>query len=298
MKGNVVLKMLATMMAIFSSMGMDAQTSIPIYTIRHNVEQNVVSTLAGHAEWGVSQLRRNIHSQMPTAYNLKTLNDVVKGETKMSPEEIYRQRHESALIFCKAGMCGECPELHTVFIATATPITKDGVCFVNYHMIQPLVDASAHTNKADSIFFVADRDGQCYPVTEILAYSRDDDAAVIKINTNDNQLNAIPLGDSAETGQHVNLITHPKQMFYTYTQGYVTRNAVYNFPGNPIIDMMEISADFAEGSSGGPVMDDYGNLVGMVRATTTLFHDEQNRNTQMVRKTTVPIKVLKRLLKL
>lgn len=296
MKENAVRTFLAIFMAICCPVGADAQISIPIYTIRHNVEQNVVSTLAGHDEWGVAHLRNNVHSLMPKARAtaIKQQGTMpAPGQTMLSPQQLYKQRHESALMFCKAGLCPDCPQLHTVFIATATPVTKDGICFVNYHMIEPLAVPKAHTNTADSIYFLADRDGQCYPVTEILAYSREDDAAVIKVDTRGAELNAIPLGSPAETGQHVNLITHPKQMFYTYTQGYVTRNAVYNFPDNPIIDLMEISADFAEGSSGGPVMDDYGNLVGIVRATTTIFHDENNRNPQMVRKTTVPIKILK-----
>lgn len=270
-----------------------AQTSIPIYTIRHNVERSVVSELAGNADWGVTKLRKNVHRVMPSG--VKVQLQTPKTAT-LTPQQLYKDCHESALIFGKAGLCGECPDLHVVFIATATPVTEDGICFVNYHMVHPLASRDASLTKNDSIYFVADRDGQCYPLTEVLSYSTDDDAAVIRVDTRGNRLPAFPLGQPAEVGQHVNLITHPKQMFYTYSQGYVTRNAVYNFPDQPIIDMMEISADFAEGSSGGPVLDDCGNLIGMVRATTTLFHDEQNRNPQMVRKTTVPIKILKRLL--
>lgn len=272
-----------------------AQTSVPIYTIRSAVERSVVGELAGKEEWGVSALRNNVRSTMPAAI-AKDLQLPQPSAVSLQPQELYKQRLESTLIFGKAGLCNDCPDLHVVFIATATPVTDDGVCLVNYHMVHPFASRSAHTNQGDSIYFVADRDGQCYPLTAVLAYSTDDDAAVIKVDTRGNKLNAIPLGTPAEVGQHVNIISHPKQMFYTYTQGYVTRNAVYNFPNQPVIDMMEISADFAEGSSGGPVMDDCGNLIGMVRATTTLFHDEAQRNPQMVRKTTVPVKVLRKLL--
>lgn len=292
---SFVCRCLCLLSSAWISVSSSAQTTIPIYTIRHAVEQSV-SQLGNNPEWGISSLRKNITRRMPSAM-ASSITLPPAGNVAMTPQELYRKRHESALIFGKAGMCGECPELHTVFIATATPVTEDGICFVNYHMVHPFVAGTPNQTKGDSIYFVADRDGQCYPLTHVLAYSADDDAAVIKVDTRGNKLNAIPLGSPAETGQHINLITHPKQMFYTYTQGYVTRNAVYNFPDNPIIDMMEISADFAEGSSGGPVMDDYGNLVGMVRATTSIFHDEEHRNPQMVRKTTVPIKVLKKSLR-
>lgn len=291
-KLNIVTLVFLVFLSVFPD-NLKAQGAIPIYTIRHNVERSVCSELAGHAEWGISRLRSNVHATMPKAQAFKLPQ---ASNVQLTPQDIYKQRHESALIFGKAGMCGECPDLHVVFVATATPITADGVCFVNYHMVSPIVSRDAGKTKNDSIFFVADRDGQAYAVTEVLAYSVDDDAAVIKVDTRGNSLSVIPLGAPAEVGQHINIISHPKQMFYTYSQGYVTRNAVYNFPDNPIIDMMEISADFAEGSSGGPVLDDCGNLVGMVRATTTLYHDEQNRTPQMVRKTTVPVKVLKRML--
>lgn len=295
---RISFKLIFTILSLMPIFSLAQTTSIPIYTIRHNVEMSVVSELAGHPEWGVRNLLKNVSSTLPSSVKPAT---AAPATSVMTPQQLYKERHESALIFGKAGLCPDCPELHTVFIATAIPVTKDGICLVNYHMVQSII-ASAHSAKsevmADSIFFVADRDGQCYPLTHILAYSRDDDAAVIKVDTRGNSLDIIPLGQSAETGQHISIVSHPKQMFYTFSEGYVTRNAVYNFPDNPIIDMMEISADFAEGSSGGPVMDDCGNLVGMVRATTTIFHDEQNRNTQMVRKTTVPIKVLKKLLRI
>lgn len=292
---SFILHSFALAFFTLSSSLVNAQTSIPIYTIRNSVETNVVSQLAGHPEWGLASLRKNITSRMPSAM-AKSMVLPPAESSVLSPQQLYKCRHESALIFGKAGLCGQCPDLHVVFIATATPVTSDGVCFVNFHMVHPIVSGNAEQLRGDSIYFVADRDGQCFPLTKILAYSADDDAAVIHVDTRGNSLNAIPLGVPAETGQHVNLITHPKQMFYTYSQGYVTRNAIYNFPDNPIIDMMEISADFAEGSSGGPVMDDCGNLIGMVRATTSIFHDEEHRNPQMVRKTTVPIKVLKKLI--
>lgn len=288
-----VKKTFLAVAAMLLSIICNAQTTIPVYTIRHAIEMNI-SELTGHPEWGFTSLKRNVHRKMTAAPKV-----LQPQQTIMTPEQLYKQRHESALIFGKAGLCGQCPELHVVLIATVTPVSEDGVCLVNHHMVQPIVSpGKTGSEAADSIYFVADRDGQCYPITSVLAYAVDEDAAVIKVDTRGNKLPAIPIGLPAETGQHVNLITHPKQMFYTYTQGYVTRNALYNFPGNPIIDLMEISADFAEGSSGGPVMDDCGNLIGMVRATTSIFHDEERRNPQMVRKTTIPVKFLKKLLAL
>lgn len=258
----------------------------------NSIETNARAELPGHSEWGMTTLKKHIHQYMPASQKLMLPEPATNV---MTPQEIYNKCLNSALMFGKIYSCGECPLMHVSLIATATPVTPDGICLTNYHMIRPIVDRMAE-QKGDSVYFLADRDGQVYPIVEILAYSRDEDAAVIRVDTKGTKLDAIPLGQPASTGQHINLISHPKQMVYTYTQGYVTRNTVYNFPGKPILDLMEISADFAEGSSGGPIMDDMGNLVGMVKGTTSIFYDAEKRNPQMVLKVTIPIKPLRRLM--
>ena len=52
----------------------------------------------------------------------------------------------------------------------------------------------------------------------------------------------------------------------------------------------EITADYGGGASGGPILDEYGNLVGLVSSTVSIYSDQQNmRNFQMAYKQTVPI---------
>lgn len=268
-----------------------AQT-IPVYKIMNAIETNALADLPGHEEWGMKKLVHNVHRTMPSTFKL---NLPTPSTTVLTPEQLYTKRLNGALIFGKMYSCGQCPKMHISLIATASAITEDGICLANYHMIHPIVSREG-VLKGDSIYFLADRDGQIYPIVEVMAYSRDEDAAVIRIDTRGNKLEAIPLGQDAATGSHVNLISHPKQMLYTYTQGYVTRNTMYNYPERPILDLMEVSADFAEGSSGGPFMDDKGNLIGMVKGTTSIYYDEEQRKQQMVLRVAIPVKVLKKLL--
>lgn len=268
-----------------------AQT-IPVYKIMNAIETNALADLPGHEEWGMKKLVHNVHRTMPSTFKL---NLPTPSTTALTPEQLYTKRLNGALIFGKMYSCGQCPKMHISLIATASAITEDGICLANYHMIHPIVSREG-VLKGDSIYFLADRDGQIYPIVEVMAYSRDEDAAVIRIDTRGNKLEAIPLGQDAATGSHVNLISHPKQMLYTYTQGYVTRNTMYNYPERPILDLMEVSADFAEGSSGGPFMDDKGNLIGMVKGTTSIYYDEEQRKQQMVLRVAIPVKVLKKLL--
>lgn len=272
-----------------------AQDKVPVYTIMHGIETNVLSEFPGHPEWGFSKLRKNIHSSITSAV-AKSIVLSAPDTQELTPSQLYSKRMDGALIFGKMYVCNECPRLHISLIATASAVTADGVCLTNYHMVHPIVSGDPSLCTGDSVYFVADRDGVCYPVTEIMAYSRDEDAAVIRVDTRGNKLSAIPLGNPAQTGQHINLISHPKQMVYTYTQGYVTRNTVYNYPNRPVLDLMEISADFAEGSSGGPIMDDQGNLVAMVKGTTTIYYDDAKKTPQMVLKVSIPVSSLRRLL--
>lgn len=278
-------------MILAANISTSAQT-IPVYKIMSSIETNALAELPGHEEWGIKKVTRNVHRTMPSDVKL---NLPTPSSTPLTPEQLYTKRLNGALIFGKMYSCGECPKMHLSLIATSSAITEDGICLANYHMIHPIVSREGIL-KGDSVYFLADRDGQIFPIVEVMAYSREEDAAVIRVDTRGKKLEAIPLGQDAATGSHVNLISHPKQMLYTYTQGYVSRNTMYNYPERPVLDLMEVTADFAEGSSGGPFMDDKGNLIGMVKGTTSIFYDEEKRNPQMVLKVAIPVKVLKKLL--
>jgi hypothetical protein len=67
---------------------------------------------------------------------------------------------------------------------------------------------------------------------------------------------------------------------------------------------MEITADYGAGSSGGPILDKYGNLIGIVCSTREVGKDAKNEEgkdiyfQQMVIKQAVPVKALMWLLRL
>lgn len=52
---------------------------------------------------------------------------------------------------------------------------------------------------------------------------------------------------------------------------------------------MEITSDYGVGASGGPIYDEYGNIVALVSSTFSLYaNPQQFRNFQMAYKQTVP----------
>ncbi len=142
--------------------------------------------------------------------------------------------------------------------------------------------------------FVMDADQNIYPVTEVLAASKQDDLAVFKIDTKGRSLPALPLGDDLPTGEPVNVISHPDKRFYTYTQGHVNRS--YIKAGTTKV-RQNISAEFAKGSSGAAVMDKCGNVAGIVAGTQNIYYVPQWEAYQATIKEIIPVSRLKELIK-
>jgi len=78
-------------------------------------------------------------------------------------------------------------------------------------------------------------------------------------------LTAAPIFRDEPVGAPVSVISHPNGRFYVFTQGYVSRYAIV---GKRTV--VNITADYAKGSSGGPFFNSRGDLVGLVASTTSL----------------------------
>ena len=99
-------------------------------------------------------------------------------------------------------------------------------------------------------------------------------------------------------GSSVSVISHPGQRYYCYTSGVVSRYTQLRSKEGPA-KAMTITADFARGSSGAPVMNDSGEVIGVVRSTESLYYKVekgQQKNLQMVFKTCIPATSLLKLI--
>ena len=95
-----------------------------------------------------------------------------------------------------------------------------------------------------------------------------DDLAVVKVEASASQLHPLNIGDSSTVtvGQMVVAIGNPFDLHNTVTSGIVsalgrTRTAVN---GRSIANMIQTDAPVNPGNSGGPLLDDQGNVIGIV----------------------------------
>lgn len=119
--------------------------------------------------------------------------------------------------------------------------------------------------------------GSVYAVTGVAAADAGGDAAVVRIDGRGHEFPCLGIAPAPASGTPVSVISHPRGRFYCLTEGVVSRYHRQRrqdrddaaAPGPPAV-WMSVTADYAMGSSGGPVFDAAGRVVGMVSRTATL----------------------------
>ncbi len=202
------------------------------------------------------------------------------------PVDVYAKARHSVVIVAGLYKCDKCTGWHAT-TATGFVIASSGAVVTNYHVIN---------NPEKKAMVVMTSNWRVLPVAEVLAASRADDLAIVRIDAKD--LSPLPVASSpAPIGSPVNVISHPAGRFYYYTTGSVARYMKVRSAMRQA-DTMLITADFARGSSGAPVLDNGGRVAGIVASTNSIYYTEtdgEQKNLQMVFKVTIPSKSLRKL---
>jgi len=181
--------------------------------------------------------------------------------------EIYRRGAQAAVLIGSAYKCDNCSKWHNT-LASGFAVTADGVIATNHHV--------AATANAEAIV-VMTADGRFFPVLEVLAANKAQDVALLRIEAKD--MAFLPLRDDAPAGTPILCYSHPASTFGCVSDGLITRYFKMNETDRKGAVYMQTTADYAHGSSGGPILDHFGNAVGMVASTLPVFSSPSHAHT-------------------
>ena len=174
---------------------------------------------------------------------------------KPSLASLYRECSRSVVSIAEVRNCEGCQQVHVTPLATGFMVTADGVLYTNRHVVEEL--------DSQSLLVASTMDGTSYPVVEVLASSQKDDSALLRIDGDG--FTPVPLSKKNPVGTRIAVVSHPSAFVYSLSEGIVSRLAIQASRRE-----MFISAEFATGSSGAPVFDFAGNVLGMVAYTADL----------------------------
>gem|GEM_PF-1088949 len=181
----------------------------------------------------------------------------------LTPEEVYERAAQSVMVLCSIQALDDDPgEWEGGRTATAWALTEDGVMITNRHVFEDLKDER---------FGVANLKGEVFPVIDILAASTQTDIVVFRVAGKG--FTPLPLSRDEKIASWVGVLSHPGSQFFSFTQGFVTRYTKTNENGRTE-RWMSITADFASGSSGAPVLNKYGAVVGIATTTENIDSNE------------------------
>lgn len=260
------------------------------------VEKNI-QVIAAEGKNGRQELMRTLPK--PDQHERASITHLPVTRKKALPaEDLYELCSKHVLMLGVYYNCGKCAKMHVRLDASGVVLNENGLCLTNYHVYKKVVEYTLDSSgEKDSIYFAATMDGKVYPVEKILSYTKKGDALIFKIDTRGSGLSPVPLGTNAWPGQAVTAITNPDGEFFFLSEGVVARQTKDKKEGIDA-DRTEITADYAVGSSGGPVFDKAGNLIGIASSTYPIYSnaDGQSKYAQIIVKVVIPVSTIKRLL--
>ena len=199
------------------------------------------------------------------SFPLKTLED---QNVKIETDKLYARIRKSVVIVGAIFSCPDCGKYHKKVIASGFVIGAN-IIVTARHVIEKF--------KEKGITGVMSEDGRVFPIKELLCVSNKyDDIVVLKIDGG-GDLPSLPIAHNASVGTPVYCISNPGMFekkdimgYYSFTQGIISGKFQLGSVGNKHWRVLTITADIAPGSSGGPVVNESGAVVGILSRTHTV----------------------------
>lgn len=213
---------------------------------------------------------------------------VVLPNPPSTPENhraVFSNAKSATLILGHLYLCGKCDKYHSN-LAGGVLLSPDGLALTNYHVLD---------FKEAIVFGAMTLDGKVFVIDEVIASSKLNDLALIQLRDAAGLPFASPATD-VSGGDEIFVISHPDGYFYSLTKGIISRK--YLAPKGEI-PLLQITADFARGSSGAGIFNARGELTGLATSTSSIYYDhdgEKKDNLQMVIHSGIPMDSFRELL--
>ena len=228
------------------------------------------------------ELRRVLRAEPKTDLSLEG----IASRDPLTRPELYQKTKAATLFVGHLYLCNDCDRFHGS-AAGGVIISPDGLALTNFHVLD-FARARA--------FGAMTAEGKAYAIGEVLAASRKHDVALIRLQNAEN-LPTLSLADKAEVGESIHLVSHPDSHYFTFSSGMVSRYFVQPKTKAP---RLQVTAPFARGSSGCGIVNDSGQIVGLVTSTNSIYYtqkDNRQEDLQMVVNTCVPLQSIQALQK-
>lgn len=228
-------------------------------------------------------VKAQLKSPKPTLISL-----VAESTQSKSSRDVARTARAAHLRIGWFYRCTRCDKMH-LNMAGAYAVAPDVVATAN-HVIEPPA-----TLKEGSLI-VANADNEIFATIAILGTDAKADAALIRVSAGG--LKPLPLRADVELGEPAYCFSDPLKHRGYFSAGIVNRLYSLDSTEGAASQRLNVSTDWAQGSSGSAVLDEYGNVIGHVaRIQTFNSNPAPSNGTTLVLHEAIPAKTVLNLIK-
>jgi peroxiredoxin len=159
--------------------------------------------------------------------------------------------------------CTKCNRWHTS-MAGGYAIAPDVVVTAR-HVIAP----PAAMKSAAAFPVVVRGEGEVMNIDAVIVASETADTAILRVSASN--LTPLALSHDVQVGDTAYCFSDPRDVLGHFSSGLVNRLHSPASQSSPLQQRMDVSADWAPGSSGSAILDEYGNVIGHVARIRPLF---------------------------
>ena len=219
-------------------------------------------------------------AQAENGYAVKTTPD---PGVKLGAEAVYAQARPGVVVVGGIYKCTKCQRWHAQ-CAGGFVVHPDGLIVTNLHVIEGCKRLEA--------LGVMTEDGRFFPAKAVLASSRLNDLALLKVDATG--LRPLPVAKDVPMGAAVYCLSHTglpggkSNVFYAFSQGIVCGKFTAHNDKQQSLPILAITAEYGPGSSGGPILNEHGAVVGIACQVQPVFKSEADKGPQLVWKAARP----------